>query len=267
MALITQSILVDFFALSTRLCLKWTGPVFTLLLVQAKGWPFIAIFWATFDLLLNAGTSDFVHHWGYWQDKIGLFNEDNPSGNVVDHPWNFKVLRLCIFVGLAVSLKRLVLSLFLGRQTFARYGEQLAEVMSGMVLLGEVATLARDIVKFSGEYANTTSDLDDANTSEGRKTMQDLWHDQAKEFDGSGSELPAVTAAEAANAFIKNRNNAVTSLDNPVKPSLGAVSTSDEEFSESQRQHLSDLLEAWEEPQTAEQKTVSRKFFFQRGHP
>ena len=137
MSLITQAFVVDYLALNTRYCLTWLGPIITLLLVQAKGFPFIGTFWALYSIALNAGTSDFAHHWGYFQDWIGLFNEENPSGNVVDHEWNYKILRLVIFICVAVALKRLVMSLLLGRQTFARFGEQLASVMKGMVLVGK----------------------------------------------------------------------------------------------------------------------------------
>jgi hypothetical protein len=71
-----------------------------------------------YDLILLSGDRAYAHHWGYWQDYIGLFNESNPSGNVVDNEWNIRILRLAIFVGVVAAVKRLVVSLFLGRQTF-----------------------------------------------------------------------------------------------------------------------------------------------------
>ena len=91
--------------------------------------------------------------------------------------------------------------------------------------------------------------------------MQDLWTDQAKTSDGS--ELPTVNAVDAANAFITNRNSVVKATSNSrVVQSMGGGSAAEEEFSKSQRQHLSDLLEAWEEPRTAEQKEVSMIVIF-----
>lgn len=99
--------------------------------MQAKGWPFVLTFWAIFDLiLLNTNEDDasnlsdengyvrFVHHWGYMQDWIGLFNESNPSGDVVSNEWNERILVNAIIVGVAVAVKRLVVGLLLGRQTF-----------------------------------------------------------------------------------------------------------------------------------------------------
>ena len=120
LALVTQSIVIDYMALSSRLFLDWLGPIVTLLVVQSKGWPFILVTWAAFDLILLSGDRDFAHHWGFWQDWIGLFNEDNPSGNVVSNDWNFTILVNAILIGCAVAGKRLVVGLFLGRQTFGK---------------------------------------------------------------------------------------------------------------------------------------------------
>jgi hypothetical protein len=56
-----------------------------------------------------------------------------------------RVLIIGIAVSLAVALKRFAVGLYLGRQTFGHYGEQLAEVMNNMLLIGEVAQLAKKI--------------------------------------------------------------------------------------------------------------------------
>lgn len=45
----------------------------------------------------------------------------------------------------AVAIKRFLIGLYLGRQTFAHYGEKLAKVMSDMLLISEVSELAKDI--------------------------------------------------------------------------------------------------------------------------
>jgi hypothetical protein len=85
-----------------------------------KGWPFISIFWAIYDLVLLTGSHDYAHHWGYWQDYIKLFNEHNPSGTATEHELNDVIYKLMIIVGIVVSLKRLAVCLFLGRQTFGK---------------------------------------------------------------------------------------------------------------------------------------------------
>jgi hypothetical protein len=80
LALLTQSLIVDYLALSSRILLQGVGPIITLFLVQAKGWPFILTFWALYSLVLNSGDTVYAHHWGWWQDFLGIFNEYNPSG-------------------------------------------------------------------------------------------------------------------------------------------------------------------------------------------
>ena len=121
MALITQALVVDFLALGSRISiLRYCGPIPTLLIVQSKGWPFISTFWGTYNLILLSGDASYARHWLYFQDFIDLFNEQNPGGNVINSPTNYAILRLMIIVGVCVSIKRLVVGLFLGRQTFGK---------------------------------------------------------------------------------------------------------------------------------------------------
>ena len=74
-----QVIVVDFLCLSTRFSVNVLGSLFTLFIVQSKGWPFILFMWATFNFVVLFGTSRFVQHWLFWQDIFGIFNEKNPS--------------------------------------------------------------------------------------------------------------------------------------------------------------------------------------------
>ena len=138
----------------------------------------------------------------------------------------------------------------------ARYGEQLAEVMKNMVLLGEVANLAKDVERFSGEYANNVSAL--PNVSDSAITMQDMWTDEGREREDSDrSHKNTQTAVEAAKSFIEKRNSANNETDSRVSQS-SARGMGNEEFSHSQQLQLAELLDAWEEPETADQKEASR---------
>ena len=78
------------------------------------------IFWGIYDLALLAGPGRLANHWGYYQDYIGLFNESNPSGNVTSDGLYIQLLQVAIGVGVAVSVKRLAIGMFLGRQTFSK---------------------------------------------------------------------------------------------------------------------------------------------------
>ena len=80
-------------------------------------------------------------------------NDTNPSGSVINDKLYIQVIEIAIFVGLAVSLKRLAVGLFFGRQTFSNYGSELATVMHKMVLVSEVAGLANDIYSSRDEFA------------------------------------------------------------------------------------------------------------------
>lgn len=80
LAMVTQSLIVDYLALSSRILLQGVGPIITLFLVQAKGWPFVVTFWAIYSKVLLSGDTAYAHHWGWWQSFLGIFNEENPSG-------------------------------------------------------------------------------------------------------------------------------------------------------------------------------------------
>jgi hypothetical protein len=103
--------------------------------------------WGLLDFALLFGDNAFVRHWGYFQESIGLFNSKNPSGLVVDSDWNQRILLMMVTISLFVALKRFLVGLYLGRQTFHHFGAQLAKVMNKMVLIAEVSALAKRIQK------------------------------------------------------------------------------------------------------------------------
>jgi hypothetical protein len=125
--------------------------------------------------------------------------------------------------------------------------------MKHMVLIGEVATLAKDIERFSGDYANNVSAL--PNLSQQHGTLKNLMSAET-ETNSDVASSPVVNAAEAASAFVANRNAGVASLEVGAASQASARSISEDEFSKSEQLKLSELLDAWEEPQTAEEKEV-----------
>lgn len=275
LALITQAFIIDYLALSSRLLLNSIGPVLTLFVVQSKGWPFLTIFWAAWDLVLLSTSEQsspdasayvrFVHHWGYWQDWVGLFNEDNSSGDVVSSEWNYAILINAIIVGVAVAVKRLVVGLLLGRQTFAHYGEELSKVLKNNLLVGEIATLARHIEDTQEDYRDHFSVNASVNSNGwNTKNLQGLVNQEADEAEAADNEGVAASAADAANAFIASRKSdaekAAAKSEN-ISTATGIASVksfesakSNKEFSESQQMEMAELLDAWEEPQTVEEK-------------
>lgn len=136
-----EAIVVDFLAIQTRAILRTFGPVITLLLVQSKGWPFLISCWGVLNFLLVTGDKPFNKHWLYWQDVWGLFNENNPSGDVTNTLWLLRICAVCSALGVAVSLKRVAVGIYLGRQTFTNYSNQLARVMNQMLQISQVSKL------------------------------------------------------------------------------------------------------------------------------
>jgi len=121
LAMLLQFLIIDFLCLGTRVMLRLLGPVLTLLLAQSRGWPFVTLMWCSMNFALLYGNTAFAHHWAYWQDAVGLFNGENPSGNVVDSEWYFRLLIIGVAVSCVVAVKRLLVGIFLGRQTYGMF--------------------------------------------------------------------------------------------------------------------------------------------------
>lgn len=81
----------------------------------------------------------------FWQEPLDLFNSNNPAGVVTEDETYFKFLLSCIFVGAVVSFKRLFLAIYLGRREVTHFSGELEMLMAKMILIGEVANLARNI--------------------------------------------------------------------------------------------------------------------------
>lgn len=145
LAKMMEMFIVDFLSLQTQFTLRVFGPVVTLLVVQSKGWPFMMAMWGVWDFALLVGDHAFARHWLYWQDVWGLFNENNPAGDITSSLAYSRILVIAVSVGCVVSVKRLAIGLYLGRQTFSNFSTQLGQVMNKMLLVSEVAVLAKDI--------------------------------------------------------------------------------------------------------------------------
>ena len=235
-----EMIIIDFLTLQTRFTLSLAGPVVTLLIVQSKGWPFIVMFWGIWDFALVAGDHAFARHWLFWQDFWGLFNESNPAGDVLISQPYFRVLSIAVSVGAVVSVKRLVVGLYLGRKTFSNYAEQLAKVMNKMLLISEVASHAKGVEKKS-------------------------WRDEKRRLAGKRARTNTAPEIEQENlrsmitaADEDDDLNTITSKS--VNSSLGAFEkivddVEDGPLSQSQKAKIAQLLGNWEEPQRGKSNT------------
>lgn len=227
LAFATQIFLIDFIALNTRIMLNLLGPVLTLLVVQSKGWPCLLTWWSIYDFALLAGDFPFVHHWLFFQSTIGLFSERNPSGQLVNDDWYWRALTIAISVSLVVSVKRFVVGLYLGRATFSHYGEPLANAMSKMLLVGEVAAFAKDIERVAAVRGVGTTG----------KIIQDNAAIHGLIFRSSDED-----ENETVNSSRRKLENSTRSLDLSQRDPLT------EKLQYSEKIRLMQLLEQWEEP-------------------
>lgn len=117
----TEILLIDLVALKTRLMIRVLGPLITLVVVQSKGWPFIITWWAVYDLCMLSGEGGFANHWMFYQDIITMFNDSNPSGNITNSDWNYRILYVALVLGLVVALKRFFVGLYLGGRQYCKY--------------------------------------------------------------------------------------------------------------------------------------------------
>jgi hypothetical protein len=125
-----EMFMIDFLAMKTGILRAIVGPYVSLWLVQSQGWPFQAVVWGLANQIFLAGTSDFVNHWLYFQDSIGVFNRENASGDVLIHP-TYRAFLICTIVfGAATAVKRVILSNVIGKR--------LVGTWCGSALLGSV---------------------------------------------------------------------------------------------------------------------------------
>jgi hypothetical protein len=74
-----------------------------------------------------------------------MFNERNPSGDVVTDPKYRVILLVMIFMGMIFMIKRIVVALILGKKKYVTYGPKLESIMRKLLIIAEVALLAEEI--------------------------------------------------------------------------------------------------------------------------
>jgi hypothetical protein len=196
------------------------------------------------------------------------FNAANPAGNVVESERYLHFLVIGVGVGFVVATKRFWVGLFLGRQTFckyispswkhstelhyvlrysqsnaiitivARYADDLAKVMKKNLLIGQVATLARDMEKL---YDHGVAF--DSHAFGDSKVYKSL----LANADEEGSTNESMTGPQVM-------KSAKSGLNDVAGGSEGFVGSG---LTGSQKLELNQLLGAFEEPQSVNSKNVS----------
>lgn len=158
-AFVSQYLIVEVFVMQSPLCIKLIGPLACLYTINSKGWPFLTTSWALWCLLLIKGRSNWV---GF--GAVELFTDSNESGGIANATLYTNLLISQVVAGFATSVKRTVLSLYLGRRVFFHYKPKLQKLLEIMCLLTEVADMgsAIDDIELTLEEIDVNAGVNDS---------------------------------------------------------------------------------------------------------
>ncbi|KAK1737000.1 mechanosensitive ion channel family protein [Skeletonema marinoi] len=139
----SEYVIVDVLALRSTVLLGLLGPLPTLYIIQAKGWPLVSIFWGLWSLALIQN----MDGWLAWTD-IEMFTAENHDGGILSGDTYLEVLASLIVIGVATTIKRTVLALYLGKRIYFHYKKKVERVMLEMLLITEVSDLSQAIDDF-----------------------------------------------------------------------------------------------------------------------
>ena len=164
-----------------------------------------------------------------------MFNGSNPDGNLILSNWNHRIIGLATGISLATAIKRFWIAIFFGRQTYYRYSEQLAALMSKMLLISEVAGLSRQASSNLRKRETTIARSFTVNDMDG--LMDDAYQDERS--TGNDDSL-GITATTSAMGLETMKTSVVIDPDD-CNPYTGRLSST-------QRNRITRLLGAWDEP-------------------
>ncbi|KAK1736997.1 mechanosensitive ion channel family protein [Skeletonema marinoi] len=139
----SEYVIVDVLALRSTVLLGLLGPLPILYIIQAKGWPLVSIFWGLWSLALIQN----MDGWLAWTD-IEMFTVENHDGGILSGDTYLEVLASLIMIGVATTIKRTVLALYLGKRIYFHYKKKVERVMLEMLLITEVSDLSQAIDDF-----------------------------------------------------------------------------------------------------------------------
>jgi hypothetical protein len=130
LAYASEYVVVDVLAMRSTLLLELIGPLATLYLIQAKGWPLVAVFWGMWSLALIQN----VDGWLSWTN-IEMFIDEKNGIHLAESETYVEVLASSIMVGFATTIKRTVLAMYLGKRIYYNYKKKVERCMLEMLLM------------------------------------------------------------------------------------------------------------------------------------
>jgi hypothetical protein len=151
LAIAVEYFAVEGLALRTKWMVYMCGPLVTLWFINAKGWPLVAILWSLNDLVLLHGNSPFQQNWFFFLD-IGVFSEVNKGGDFLYSEFYLRFLMSMLLGGTCHAIKRTHVAMTFGKRTLQTYKASMETILADIVLISEVAELAREL-----EYESANS--------------------------------------------------------------------------------------------------------------
>ena len=183
----------------------------------------------------------------------------------------YRILCAMLFVGLATSLKRLWLAFSLGKRSYAHYGPELEVILGKMLLVSQVAHLARQIEAqvhtcISPGYAYTMRtnkialpDLRSESEDEVGPSLMSKSNDELSQSNSKGESPQNGFGQSLLDAGIGRKF--VNSLNRPKiekTPSQRNLLVSTKQLGSSAKLEIMALLEEWEEPTITANAKVSQ---------
>jgi hypothetical protein len=288
LARLTQYLYIDQLSLKSSFTVTVFGPYFTLLSIQARGWPFVLTMWGVWNLVLLHGDNPFQTHWLY-QTGFEIYTVANSGSYILHSETYLRCLLAMIVAGVAMGVKRTMVAMYFGRRTIANYKPKMEALLDDIILVAQIAELAEEANKAAAAAAAAASttvtakgggaglvrpeakiDLESVKSKFRGVQFHDMTKSKATVFDGSNddndnkddtTEVAAVTSAqeeedvqrETLKAEVDNR-----SMDEIIEDAFAGTESDDDDEdpfmapgyqrSASEMDQIKNSLDRWQEP-------------------
>jgi hypothetical protein len=204
---------------------KYVGPVFTLLALQAKDWPFIVAVWGVLDCCLLQGNNAFQNHWLY-QTGWDVYSMKAASGLTLLTSESYLRFLVCMIVaGTATVIKRTLMAISFGQRQYGTFKPRLEKLLLDVVLLNEVASLSAQASLMHAEM----NPMEEKTSRKKKKGLQDVTWSSVR-VESALDESEEHDADESTNEGLSGRHAF--------------------QRANSSQSFLKSLLDRWEEPVT-----------------
>ncbi|KAG7371166.1 mechanosensitive ion channel [Nitzschia inconspicua] len=216
----------------------FVGPMARLFIIQSKGWPLMLAIWGFLNLAMLYGSTRFANHWLFYQSFIGIFSDQNPSGNFPSYDIYRHVVIFILCAGIAVALKRFIIGLKFGQNTYYRYADRLSGVLKDILQVSQVSRLP----EIKSDYIAKTkqSFVEEA-------VECNIWLEKHAYVDNTTASTQEQENSEAPAMTIDENGD--------VRPSLDLGSFSEDVMSSAQQLKITELLGEWEEIELSDKTT------------